>query len=163
MQVNTGRAGAILRIDLQALRANYQILKNATGISGLWCSCESGCVRPRRCRSSAGLYLEGCRHFFVAHLEEALSCARCPADAMIIVMHGSPVGCEADLLANGLTPVLNSLQQIAAWNALATDKQTRLPAFVQFDTGMARMGLSPAKSMYCGLNHSVLRRLMCSM
>jgi hypothetical protein len=97
-------------------------------------------------QSSAALYLEGCRHFFVAHLEEGIVLRPLlPADAMIIVMHGSPVGCEADLLAHGLTPVLNSLQQIAAWNALATDKQTRLPAFVQFDTGMARMGLSPAE------------------
>jgi alanine racemase len=145
MQVNTGRAGAILRIDLQALRANYQILKTQLGSAacgaavkadayGLGAAEAAPAVSGRlsslfRCASGRGIVLR----------------PLLPADAMIIVMHGSPVGCEADLLANGLTPVLNSLQQIAAWNALATDKQTRLPAFVQFDTGMARMGLSPAE------------------
>ena len=146
MQVNTGRAGAILRIDLQALRANYQILKTQLGSAACGAAVKADAYGLGAAEAAPALYLEGCRHFFVAHLEEGIVLRPLlPADAMIIVMHGSPVGCEADLLANGLTPVLNSLQQIAAWNALATDKQTRLPAFVQFDTGMARMGLSPAE------------------
>jgi len=65
-----------------------------------------------------------------------------PVDAHLIVMHGSPVGCEAEFIEHGCMPVLNSIEQIKDWSRLAGKLQRALPAIVQFDTGMARMGLS---------------------
>jgi len=54
-------------------------------------------------------------------------------------------GCEDIALAHNLTPVLNSLEQVEAWAALARRRETRLPAALQLDTGMSRMGLAPAE------------------
>ena len=39
--------------------------------------------------------------------------------------------------------MLNSAQQIAGWRSHARALQRALPAIVQIDTGMPRMGLAP--------------------
>ncbi len=69
-----------------------------------------------------------------------------PVDSALFVMHGPPVGHEAEFLEHQCTPVLNSLQQVAAWRDLARQQQRVLPAIVQFDTGMARMGLDQGET-----------------
>lgn len=92
----------------------------------------------------AALYEEGCRHFFVAHLEEGISLRPHVApDAAIFVLHGPPVDTEGEFTAHGLTPVLNSEPQVAGWRAHAKALGKTLDAIVQVDTGMSRMGLSP--------------------
>lgn len=143
MQDLIKRAGAILKIDLQALRANYRYLQNQLGSARCGAAVKADAYGLGAREVAAALYQEGCRHFFVAHLQEGISLRPgLPADAHLIVMHGSPVGAEAEFLEYGCTPVLNSLPQIAAWAALAKQQQRRLPALLQADTGMARMGLS---------------------
>ena len=85
----------------------------------------------------------GCRHFFVAHLDEAITLRpHLPAQATVYVLHGVPPGAEAECAAHGLVPVLNSRPQIDAWRAVAARLGRRLPAIVQVDSGMARLGLS---------------------
>jgi alanine racemase len=44
-----------------------------------------------------------------------------------------------------LIPVLNSLDQIEAWRTLADRSGRPLPAALQVDSGMARMGMAPAE------------------
>ncbi|MBV8575816.1 MAG: alanine racemase, partial [Acetobacteraceae bacterium] len=88
---------------------------------------------------------EGCRHFFVAHLDEAVRLRPYVPDAELFVLHGVPPGAEADCAAHGAIPVLNSLEQIEAWTALARNQSRVLPAIVQVDTGMSRLGLSSSE------------------
>ena len=54
----------------------------------------------------------------------------------------APAGVEADFVAHRVIPVLNSLGQIDAWTALARSLGRKLPAVLQVDTGMSRLGLS---------------------
>ena len=138
-----GRNGAVLRIDLPALRANYRLLKSKLGIAQCGAAVKADAYGLGAVPVAQALYAENCRHFFVAHLEEAIALRpHLASDAQIIVMHGSPVGYEAEFLQYQCLPVLNSTQQIAAWKALAQQQQRALPALLQVDTGMARMGLS---------------------
>jgi alanine racemase len=90
------------------------------------------------------LFEAGCRNFFVAHIDEALALRlRLSAEARIFVLNGLQPGNETSCAAMAVTPVLNSLEQIAQWAAHAKNLGKTLPAAVQIDTGMCRLGLSP--------------------
>ncbi len=58
-------------------------------------------------------------------------------------MNGLQPGTEEACAREGILPVLNSLEQIENWAALATRQGKKLPALLQLDTGMSRLGLSP--------------------
>ncbi|MFZ6801822.1 alanine racemase [Undibacterium sp. Di24W] len=146
MQQEAGRAGALLTIDLKALRANYRFLQSRLGTALCGAAVKADAYGLGAIPVSKALVAEGCRHLFVAQLEEAISLRTHIAhDVAIYVMHGSPVGYEAEFIEYGCTPVLNSLEQISAWRILAKERSISLPAIIQIDTGMARMGLSQAE------------------
>jgi len=65
-----------------------------------------------------------------------------PVDASIYVLHGPHPGAELECVVHGLVPVLNSLPQLGAWRGLANGLGKRLPAILQVDSGMARLGLA---------------------
>ncbi|HSD59259.1 MAG TPA: alanine racemase, partial [Burkholderiales bacterium] len=136
-------ASALLTIDLGAIRENYLRLRERLG--GTACAAvvkadAYGLGASRVARTLAGV---GCQHFFVAHLNEAIALRpQLPATAQLYVLHGSPVGAEREFLHQRVIPVLNSLPQVEAWAALAEAKGVRLPALLQVDTGMSRLGLS---------------------
>jgi alanine racemase len=78
------------------------------------------------------LYQAGCRHFFVALLEEAEALRKLLPGAMIAVLNGIIPGTADAYRAQNITPVLSSLDDIAAWQG---------EAILHVDTGMARRGL----------------------
>jgi len=142
MQV-AGKAGAVLRIDLRAIQDNYRLLQELLGTVQCGAAVKADAYGLGVVPVALALSAASCRHFFVAHLQEAIVLRpHLPKDAMIYVMHGSPVGYEEEFLENQCIPVLNSLEQIKSWQQLVAKAQRALPAIVQFDTGMARMGLS---------------------
>jgi alanine racemase len=142
---SAARAGAYLTIDLHAVRANYRYLRALGG--GVECGAvlKADAYGLGMAPVAAALLREGCRTFFTAHLDEGIRLRpMLPQDATIYVMHGAMPGTARDCLAHDLVPVLNDPNQIAEWRALAAELGRALPAAIQFDTGMARMGLAPA-------------------
>jgi alanine racemase len=87
----------------------------------------------------------GCRHFFVATLDEALVLRPLLPGATIAVLNGLAHAAADDFAAHDLLPVLGSLEEIAAWVGLARGRGRRLPAMLHVDTGMARLGLPAAE------------------
>lgn len=141
--INQANAGALLTIDLEAICHNWAALK--ARLSGVACAAvvKADAYGLGARQVAPALYRAGCRHFFVAHLGEGLDLRPVlPANASIYVLHGVPPGAQAECAAHGLMPVLNSRQQIDAWRAEAARLARRLPAIVQVDSGMARLGLS---------------------
>jgi len=135
-------SGAWLTIDLDALAGNYRTLRDRAAVN---CAAVVKADGYGLGAEIVGLRLarEGCRDFFVAHMSEGAALKPAlPADANVYVLHGPMPGAEADCLGLGLIPVLNSPEQLAAWSALAKAEGRELPAILQFDTGMSRMGLS---------------------
>lgn len=140
------RSGAILTVDLDAIRANYRLLRERAAPAACSAVLKSDAYGLGAAQVGAALYDEGCRHFFVAHLDEGIALRPHVApDAAIFVLHGPPVDTEAEFIANGLTPVLNSVPQIAGWRAHAHALGRPLAAVIQVDSGMSRMGLAPAE------------------
>jgi alanine racemase len=87
----------------------------------------------------------GCRHFFVAHLSEALAIADLIPGAMLAVLNGLAAGAEAEHAERNILPVLGSLAEVERWAAQAGRLGRRLPALLHVDTGMARLGLDAAE------------------
>lgn len=136
-------AGALLTIDLAAIVANWRLLRARVAPAACAAVVKADAYGLGAARVAPALAAAGCRHFFVAHLAEGMALRPLlPTHCEIFVLHGAPPRAEADCAALGLTPVLNSLEQIAAWSALARARGAPLAAVLQVDTGMARLGLS---------------------
>ncbi|MCX7933330.1 MAG: alanine racemase [Rhodovarius sp.] len=124
--------GALLCIDLAAIVANWRDL----------CARHGGAVAAVVKADAYGLGAEavaralaaaGCRHFFVALLEEGLALRRALGEGpMIAVLNGFSPG-----HGPGLLPVVNTPAMAAAWSG-------RGPVLLHVDTGMERLGLPMA-------------------
>lgn len=130
-------APSVLTIDLGALVANWRSLHRPDGPA------VAGVIKADAYGLGAGpvataLYEAGCRHFFVAWLQEALAIRSSVPDAMVAVLGGLIPGTEQAYVARGVTPVLGTLEEVDRWGAIG-------PAILHVDTGMSRLGLSPAE------------------
>ena len=110
------RAGAILNVDLGAIAANWRGLRDAGRATARQVDCAAvlkadaygtgaAIVGPR-------LAAEGCRQFFVAHIDEGIALRAVMPDHPICVLNGLLAGTEGDLVEHGLTPALNHLGQL---------------------------------------------------
>jgi len=136
---------ATLTIDLDALCRNYRTLRDAASPAAAAAVVKADAYGLGAERIAPALYREGCRDFFVAHLGEALTLRPLlAADARLYVLNGLQPGTEMLCADAGIIPVLNSLQQIANWSSLGL--ASPLPAALQVDSGMSRLGLSPAEA-----------------
>jgi alanine racemase len=150
-------AGALLTIDLDAICDNWRTLKEKVGRAECAAVVKADAYGLGARKVAAALYLAGCRHFFVAHLTEAIELRPAlAADAVIYVLHGIHPGAEGECVTHGLVPVLNSLPQLIAWRTLAERLDRVLPAVLQIDTGMARLGLSADELERVAADHGVL-------
>jgi alanine racemase len=133
----------VLEIDLDAVAENWRRLdaKHPGATAGVLKANAYGLgaanVAPK-------LHEAGCRHFFTAHLGEALEIRHLLPGAMLAVLHGILPGEAETMSAQNIVPVLCSLDDIALWRAEAAKLGKILPALLHVDTGMARTGLSPA-------------------
>lgn len=138
-------AGALLTVDLAAIAFNYRLLRSMAAPAACGAVVKADAYGLGAAMVVPALFGAGCRHFFVAHLDEALAIHRVvPRGAGLYVMHGVFDGGEADCAAHGIVPVSNSPAQLQRWAAQARRSGRRLPAVLQIDTGMARFGFAPA-------------------
>ncbi|HYC43057.1 MAG TPA: alanine racemase [Noviherbaspirillum sp.] len=137
------QAGAVLTIDLGAIRANYRFLRSQLAGASCGAAVKADAYGLGAAPVAGALAAEGCRHFFVAHLDEGIALRpHLPASADIFVLHGPLPDTELEFVEHRLIPVLNSASQVAGWRQAARILARRLPAVVQVDTGMSRLGLS---------------------
>ncbi|MDS7595591.1 alanine racemase [Agrobacterium tumefaciens] len=143
-QQAAGGASGYLTIDLGALRDNYLSLRAMAPTALTAAVVKADAYGLGADMVSTTLYDAGCRNFFTAHIDEALSLRlRIPSDARIFVLNGLQPGNETSCSSMAVIPVLNSLEQIEQWSGHAQKLGTTLPAAVQVDTGMSRLGLAP--------------------
>jgi alanine racemase len=143
--VRGARAGAVLTVDLDAVRANYRLLQERAGGAQVAGVMKADAYGLGMDRVAPALAREGCRVFFTAHLDEGIRLRpMVPSASRIYVLHGPMPGTAADFVEHGLVPVLNEPGQVREWLALGARLDRRLPAAIQVDSGMSRMGLSAA-------------------
>lgn len=136
---------AVLRIDLSAVVANWRALASRHSGGPVAGVVKADAYGLGAARVAPALHSAGCRHFFTAHLAEALALRPLLPGVMLAVLNGLLPGTEAICRARDITPVLGSLTEIALWRGEAARAGTALPAILHIDTGMARLGLAEAE------------------
>ncbi|OED01669.1 MULTISPECIES: alanine racemase [unclassified Rhizobium] len=143
LAIASGACG-YLTIDLAALCRNYDKLSTIVAPARAAAVVKADSYGLGANQVSKALYERGCRHFFVAHFIEALRLrSQLPGDATIFVLNGLLPDNEVACADGGIVPVINSLEQLQQWSDVARFLQRRLPAVLQFDTGMSRLGIPP--------------------
>ena len=149
-------ASAILEVDLGAIVANWRLLGSlhpSGPVAGVVKADGYGLGAQQ---VATALYAAGCRHFFVALLDEALAIRDLVPDAMLAVLDGLIPCSEAEYLAHDLVPALGSLAEIDAWTIAVRAAGRRLPAILHIDTGMARLGLDARELAVLQQDHGLL-------
>ena len=141
----TGTAGAILTVDLGAMRRNYRAVRGAFSGAEVACVVKANAYGLGVEHVAPALARDGCRTFFVATAAEALELRTILPDSGIHVFDGVQPGEEAEFDHHRILPVLNSLEQIELWRSYALGKGRRMPADLHVDTGMSRLGLDSAE------------------
>jgi len=132
---------ACLTVRLGAVAENYRTCRRlAAG------AVTSGVVKANgyglgAAQVTAKLLAEGCDTFFVARLEEGIAIRPIAPKARIFVLDGPHATSAPAFVTHNLTPVLNSLEQVAIWSKAAPGRD----AAVHFDTGLNRLGLPPSE------------------
>lgn len=140
-------AGAVLTIDLAALVSNWQRLRRDLHgvLTGAVVKADAYGLGAKPVVQALGA--AGCRHFFVAHLDEALALTDIlPQDARLFVLNGLAPGAEGLCARHGVVPVLNSVAQARRWQREAEHLGQPLGACLQVDSGMSRLGVSAAEA-----------------
>jgi alanine racemase len=133
---------ALLTIDLDALAANFRTLQRQAGAAEV-----APVVKADGYGLGAGpiarrLMAEGASTFFVARQHEGVALrADLSGEPTIYVLDGCPDGAAAILKAERLTPVLNTIEQVAAWSAAGGGE-----AALMIDTGLHRLGVTEAEA-----------------
>ncbi len=139
--------GGTLTIDLAAIEANWRTL--ARRLLTVECAAV---VKA----NAYGLGLEpvttklakaGCKTFFVADLTEARRVRARAREAAIYVLNGlAPEAAPAFIDINA-RPVINSMTELAEWDAFAAAHKWQGGAALHVDTGMNRLGISAEEAM----------------
>lgn len=132
-----------LKIDLDALVANWRALDAASGVS-----VETGAVVKANGyglgagRVARALAQAGARKFFVAAAEEGAALRQELGEGPQIFVFSGHMAGDTDMIGDlGLTPMLNSLEQLTRhFEALPGT-----PFGIQLDSGMNRLGMEPAE------------------
>ncbi len=134
-------ARAVLRIDLDALRANWRKLNEVSGsaeCAGVIKADAYGLGIDQICRA---LTEEGCRTFFAATLDEGRRIRAVQPGAVIYILDGLLPGAAEYYSGFDLRPALSSLAEVREWAAYCRERGRRLSAAIHIDTGMHRLGL----------------------
>jgi alanine racemase len=144
-----GRAGSsapaeagILSIDLSAVTVNYRLVQTKAPSARVGAVVKADAYGLGARTIAPVLADAGCRDFFVAHLAEALELvSSLPESARLYVLNGLAPGMESLCADAHIMPVLNTLEQARDWQRHAAGIGRKLPAVLQVDTGMSRLGL----------------------
>jgi alanine racemase len=133
--MSSDAAQAVLEIDLDAVAANWRTLRAAHPWGDVGAVIKADAYGLGAKRIAPALHAAGCRHFFVAYVQEAVAVRPLLPDAMIAVLGGLIAGTEPLYRTHRLTPVLGSLEEIARCAPVGGEVMLHL------DTGMSRLGL----------------------
>jgi len=135
--------GGTLTIDLAAVAANWQAL--ARQLITLECAAvvKANAYGLGLKPVVAALAKAGCKTFFVADVAEARIVRAKAKQATIYVLHGFTQESAESFLELAARPVINSMTELAEWDAFVAGRAWQGGAALHVDTGMNRLGVSP--------------------
>ena len=128
----------VLTIDLDAIVRNWRALDRLSGMAETGAAVKADAYGLGLEPVAGALFGAGCRHFFVATLDEGIALRAILPTAAIHILNGIQGDEGGEARAQGLIPCLNAPRQVTAWRQAGGG-----PCALQLDTGMARLGVQP--------------------
>ncbi len=147
--------GPTLHVDLEAIRRNWRKLAEEVHPAACAAVVKADAYGLGVAQVAPALFREGCQDFFVATTEEGVQLRNLLPKARVFVFHGPAAGEESHYLQHALIPVLNDPGQMERWRKVSEGSRTI--AALHVDTGMCRLGLSPAEATVVLLDQQGLR------
>jgi alanine racemase len=135
-------AGGILTIDLDAIVANYKLLRSKVTPGECATVVKADAYGCGIDQVTTALSRAGCQTFFVAHLSEARRVRAIAPEAVIYVLNGFSAAAGSGFVETYARPVINSLVELAEWDHFVATTGFTGSAALHVDTGMNRLGLT---------------------
>jgi alanine racemase len=163
IQIPEDLAGAVLSIDLAALRTNYKTLAKKAGAADCGAAVKGNAYGLGIGPVSKALWAAGCRQYFVARPKEGEELRALLPQAVIYVLDGLFPG-QAEFYAKlDLRPALISLEEVKEWVGFGRQYGRALPCALHVDTGINRLGLSMADMHALMLDQRLMKDLNVSL
>ncbi len=138
-------AGAVLTIDLVALKDNWRLLSSQAGSAECGAAVKGNAYGLGIDPVARALWEAGCRAYFVARPKEGEELRAILPEAVIYVLDGLFTG-QAEFYAKlNLCPALISTDEAREWAAFGRVYGRKLPCAVHVDTGINRLGFTMAE------------------
>jgi alanine racemase len=138
-------AGAVLTIDLVAVKENWRRLKARAGSAECGAAVKGNAYGLGIDHVARALWEAGCRSYFVARPKEGEELRAILPEATIYVLDGLFAG-QAEFYAKlNLCPALISISEAREWSAFGRVYGRKLPCAIHVDTGINRLGFSAAE------------------
>ena len=135
-------AGAVLTIDLVALKHNWRLLSTRAGSAECGAAVKGNAYGLGIEPVARALWEAGCRTYFVARPKEGEELRRHLPEAIIYVLDGLFAG-QAEFYAKlNLCPALISIEEAREWAGFGRVYGRKLPCAIHVDTGINRLGFS---------------------
>lgn len=149
-----------LKVDLSALRYNYDVLKKRVGNVTVAASVKANAYGLGIKPVARALYGAGCRVFFVATAGEGKILREAIGDTPSIYVLNGPASRDLRLVfGSDLKPVINSLEQARLWASAAEPVGSPPFAALHIDTGMNRLGFTPNEAVTLSRNKKLFNSL----
>ena len=156
-------ARAVLRINLEALRANWATINVTSGAAECAGVIKADAYGLGLEEIAAALRDEGCKTFFVATLAEARRLRGIDPSIIIYVLDGLLPNAASHYAGYDLRPCLGSLEEVREWSEFCVAKGQRLRAAVHLDTGINRLGLTSTEVDTLASTPEIFQTFRCSL
>ncbi len=134
-------ATGVITIDLDAVQANWRALAALVAPAECAAVVKADAYGLGAAKIVPALARAGCRTFFVATPEEGHAARLLVPEARLFALDGLFPGAAPLLLGADVAPVLSSLAEVEDWAREAARVGRPLPAALQIDSGLNRLGL----------------------
>ncbi len=137
---------ALVTVDLGALEHNLRLVSARAACARLVAVVKADAYGHGAVPVGQRLERLGVDFFAVARLAELRVLRAARLSSRILVLDGLPAEVLPEVRALRATPLLSSLEQVAAWCAASRGLGGEaLPVHLKVDTGLSRLGLDPAE------------------
>ena len=142
--VASGQAARLLaEINLDAIASNWSFLNEHSGGAAAGAVVKADAYGHGMPRVAQCLYEAGCRLFFTAGIDEAVQLRTILPDAEIAYFDGLGEGDLDLILTHRIIPSIGDSNQLNMLQSLASMRGAPIPAMLNIDTGMNRLGFAP--------------------
>ncbi len=138
-------AGAVLTVDLAAIRENWRLLAKLAGAAECGAAVKGDAYGLGIAPVARALWDAGCRSFFVARPKEGEELRGHLPEAVIYVLDGLFAGQAEFYVKLDLRPALIAMEEAREWASFGRVYGRKLPCALHVDTGINRLGLSLAE------------------